>query len=70
VLTILTSSLLCSYFFGSPTDFEFDMCKETIVSFFSNTPKKLSVLDSFLEDNAMGTGKAVCAKNLRGVKGR
>lgn len=62
MLTIRTSWLLCSYFFGSPTDFEFDMRKETIISLFSNTPKNLSVLDSFLEDNAIGTSKAVCAQ--------
>jgi hypothetical protein len=39
------------------------MRKETIISFFSITLKNLRVLESFLEDNAMGTGKAVCAKN-------
>jgi hypothetical protein len=38
------------------------MRKETIISFFSITPKNLRVLDSFIDDNAMGTGKAVCAK--------
>jgi hypothetical protein len=73
VLTILTSSLLCSYSFGNLTDFGFDMRKETIISFFSITPKNLRVLDSFIEDNATGTGKGVCAKKKKkpgGVKGR
>jgi hypothetical protein len=70
VSTILTSSLLCSYFFNSPTDFEFALRKETINSFFFITPKNLKALDSFLEGNAMGTGKAACAKKTAWLKGR
>lgn len=62
VLTICILLLLCSYFFDSLTDFEFNIHKETIISLFSNTPKNLRVLDLFLEDNPIGIGKAVCAQ--------
>jgi hypothetical protein len=61
VLTLLILSRLYSNFFGSTTDFEFGMRQETIISFISIMPMNIKVLDSFIEADAVGTGKTVCA---------
>lgn len=37
------------------------MRKETIISFRSIMPMNLGVLDSFIEADAVGAGKTICA---------